>query len=77
MGSAPTLMTTAQLAERLHLRPQTLRKWRIAGHGPRWIRLSPGRGRIVYSLRDVEIWLASRAHRSTSEEQPGGEDRGR
>lgn len=69
MDPHPELMTTAQAADLLHLKPQTLRKWRVTGAGPRYIRLgAPGRGRVVYAVRDIQLWLAARAHRSTSEE---------
>jgi len=73
MTDSDHLVTTAQLARRLHLKPQTLRKWRCTGQGPRFVRLGPPRrGRVVYSMQDVQHWLASRAFRSTSEEQARG-----
>jgi hypothetical protein len=64
-----TLMTTAQVAAMLNVKDQTVRAWRLRGTGPRYHRMGPfPNARVVYALRDVEVWLGSRAHRSTSEE---------
>lgn len=69
MTDTQTLLTTAQAAAHLHVQPQTMRKWRLTGRGPRFHRLGPyPNGRVRYDMRDVRAWLGSRARRSTSEE---------
>ncbi|MBI4516723.1 MAG: helix-turn-helix domain-containing protein [Deltaproteobacteria bacterium] len=49
------LLTDAELAEILHVMPQTLARWRAAGRGPKWIRLETGL--VRYDIRDVEAYL--------------------
>lgn len=44
-------LTTNQLAERWHLTPLTLIRWRKAGKGPKWLKV--GR-RILYPVANVE-----------------------
>jgi len=61
-------LTTNQLAERLQVRPQTLRVWRLAGKGPRYVRLGSRRGRVLYPIAEVDTWLEDRTFGSTSEE---------
>jgi predicted DNA-binding transcriptional regulator AlpA len=60
MKSNPThLLTTAQVAERLNVRPATLEKSRSMGVGdfPPFIRF--GRN-VRYCPTDVESWISSR-----------------
>jgi hypothetical protein len=46
-----------QVAAQLHVKPGTLRKWRLLGRGPEFVRV----GRSVrYRVDDVEAWLDSR-----------------
>lgn len=50
-------MQDTQAALILGLRPNTLRKWRVLGRGPRYRKL----GRSVrYSASDLEEWLNTR-----------------
>lgn len=64
------LITAAELARRLHISVQTLAIWRLKeGLGPPYFRAG---GRILYSLADVEFWLASRKRASTSESVGAG-----
>lgn len=50
----PDLLTTAEVAELLHLPEGTLRTWRHQGTGPRSFKL----GALVrYERRDVLEWL--------------------
>ena len=50
-------LTTDELAERLSLPAETVKRWRKTGTGPRFIRV----GRHVrYRLADVEAWEKSR-----------------
>jgi hypothetical protein len=61
--------TTVSLAAFLHFKPQTLRKWRLSGEGPHYIRLGhTNRGRVLYRREDVEQWLQTRTFRHTAEE---------
>jgi excisionase family DNA binding protein len=51
---APTLLTTQQLADVLHVTVGTLHKWSYRGTGPRFIKVG---GRNRYRVSDVEAWL--------------------
>ena len=62
------LLTTKQAANRLGLRPQTLRKWRCFGGGPRYVRLGGRRGRAMYSPSTLEEWVSARTFTGTCEE---------
>lgn len=68
-STTPTLLTTPQAAAWLNLKPQTLRKWRWQGTGPRFVRLgiSP-QSPAAYRLADLEAWLEARSFASTAEE---------
>ncbi|MFZ5477679.1 MAG: helix-turn-helix transcriptional regulator [Myxococcota bacterium] len=62
-------LSTADLAALLDLKPQTLRKKRLTGDGPPYVRLGAGpAARVVYRRSDVEEWLASHTFKSTSAE---------
>jgi transposase-like protein len=64
-----TMLTTSQTALRLGVRPQTLRKWRLLGKGPKYIRLGESSGsRVSYRLSEIEDWLGRHSYSSTSEE---------
>jgi excisionase family DNA binding protein len=52
------LLTIKQAAERLHVSARTLRRWYLAGEGPKMIKLSERR--IGIRLRDFDAWLAER-----------------
>lgn len=43
----------------------TLANWRVAGKGPRFVRLSPRK--IAYRIEDLDRWLGERVYQSTSE----------
>ncbi|MFJ3229763.1 helix-turn-helix transcriptional regulator [Streptomyces sp. NPDC086787] len=67
-GSAATaldpeeLLTPIEAARVTKLSVSTLKDKRWKGTGPRYIKLSPGRGgRIRYRRRDVEQWLTGRS----------------
>ncbi|MDO9076660.1 MAG: helix-turn-helix domain-containing protein [Brevundimonas sp.] len=59
-----TLLSTTDVARRLGVAEITLRKWRIYGAGPRFIRCGAN---VRYREADLEDWLASRTVASTSE----------
>lgn len=49
-------LTTAEVAELLHVKPDTVRKWRQeVGKGPRWTRW-PGTRLVRYESAEVERW---------------------
>jgi len=58
---------TEGLARRLRISPRTVEGWRVRGGGPPFLRIGRGRGRIIYDLADVEIWLVSCRRISTSD----------
>lgn len=58
---APALATPAEVAAFLggEFSEKTLANWRSAGKGPKYIKLSSGRGGSVrYEWADVHAWLA-------------------
>lgn len=58
------LLDTERVAKVCGLHEVTLRKWRITGEGPRFVRL----GRAVrYRRADLDAYLARRAFTSTTE----------
>lgn len=60
----PGLKLSRQAAEHLNVAEQTLRAWRLRGHGPRFIKL--GRS-IRYDPQDLDDWVASNRRTSTSD----------
>jgi predicted DNA-binding transcriptional regulator AlpA len=63
------LLTTRAAAELLCLDQRTLERFRIAGTGPRFVKMGKS---IRYRPSDLETWLAAKTHSSTSSssEQP-------
>jgi predicted DNA-binding transcriptional regulator AlpA len=55
----PVLLTTADVAEVLHVNRSTLSRWRASGTGPRVVWLSPTMPR--YRRADVADWLRRQA----------------
>lgn len=52
-----TVLTSKQLAIRWGLAENTIRKWRVAGIGPTYMKLGDGRAAEVrYRIVDVEQW---------------------
>ena len=62
------LLSAAQAARVLGVKPQTLAVWRLRGRGPRFIRLGGPRGRVKYDKATLEEWIAERTFQSTSQE---------
>lgn len=60
MAAPDRLWTEAELAARYGLSPRTLRNWRAAGTGPRFIKV--GR-RVLYPEPEVARWEANRPRR--------------
>lgn len=70
---ATELLTEAEAAERLGVRPKTLARWRWKGGiGPDHRKI--GR-KVRYALSDVEEYLAATRRRSTSDPGPGERSR--
>lgn len=67
---APTpLIASSDAAAFLGVKPQTLRKWRVSGSGPRYVRVGGGpHGRVAYRIADLEAWISSRSFAHTAEE---------
>ena len=63
------LLSTRAAAAYLGLQPQTLRRWRMHGTGPTYIRLgNHARARVGYRERDLVGWLEAHAFSSTAAE---------
>jgi predicted DNA-binding transcriptional regulator AlpA len=58
-----TLLNTEQVAEQLGLAPITLRKWRVEGFGPKFVRCGSN---VRYLSADVAAWIAANTVCSTS-----------
>ena len=54
MDSSLRVLSTIEVAALLSIKPQTLRKWRMYGGGPRYVRLG---GRVGYHASDIEAWI--------------------
>jgi hypothetical protein len=67
-SQAPRLREKAAAAH-VALSPHTLRKLRVTGGGPEFIKC--GRA-VIYSLADLDAWLNAKRRRSTSD-NGGGE----
>jgi predicted DNA-binding transcriptional regulator AlpA len=60
----PEFLTPAELSAIVRKTGMTLRRWRLAGTGPRFVRLESGH--VLYPLSEVQSWLKARATRSAS-----------
>jgi len=56
-----TLWTSEQVAERLAVSLDTVRRWRSLGTGPRYSRLGPDGCAVRYRQADVEMFIAETA----------------
>jgi predicted DNA-binding transcriptional regulator AlpA len=66
------LLDQRQAAHLLRLSVRTLERHRVAGTGPRFIRL--GRRLIRYRVSDLAEWVDGGLRNSTSETSPRGPD---
>lgn len=55
MNESDRLLTTAEAAEYLGLKPATLETWRWAGKGPSYLKLHGAS--VRYRRRDLERWV--------------------
>lgn len=60
---AQDLMSTREVAAHLRVRPQTLKKWRILGTGPRFVKIG---FRVFYRSADIKAWIDGRLRTGTS-----------
>ena len=58
----PDLLTVAELADHLGVKPSTVYHWRVRGYGPTAVKIS---GRVRYRLADVDAWVAEHAEETT------------
>jgi predicted DNA-binding transcriptional regulator AlpA len=69
LTEADQLLTSIRTAERIGVKPQTLRLWRHQGKGPQYIRLGDtSKARVGYFESDILDWLNERRFSSTTEE---------
>lgn len=50
-------LTDVEVAEYLSVSVSTVRRWRLTGGGPRWVRI--GGSSIRYPITDLEAYVAS------------------
>ena len=63
-----SLISSKQAAKLLGISPKTLKSWRSAGKGPRFLKLgSAPQAAVRYDRAEIEAWLAERAFSSTSD----------
>lgn len=55
-------LTSDALAERWHLSPRTLERWRWEGFGPSHLKIG---GRVLYRIEDVEAYERESLQRET------------
>lgn len=56
LSPSSQLLSTAQVSNLLNLRAATLKKWRVLGTGPKYIRV--GTRTVRYRLADVKRFVA-------------------
>jgi len=49
-----------EAAKRIGVSRHTLARWAKEGQGPAYFRTGPVRGRVWYSVADIDAWMASR-----------------
>jgi predicted DNA-binding transcriptional regulator AlpA len=64
---ATELLTDAEVAELIGVKPKTLARWRWKGQGPVFRKI--GR-KVRYARSDIEAYIAGSARRSTSDPGP-------
>jgi hypothetical protein len=61
---SPRYLTQVELAVRWRISPRTLERWRWAGEGPRFLKVS---GKVLYRIEDIEAFEAAHVRSSTDE----------
>ena len=69
MTTASMLLTTAEAAAHIGVKPNTLERWRTYGTGPEFIKINPHSLRSPMRYREsvLEAWLAERTCTNTSQ----------
>ena len=70
-----SLISSTDTAKLLGIKPQTLRLWRYKGIGPKFVRYQNDRGRVYYSMEEIERFIQERTFSSTTEVTVGRSDR--
>ena len=60
--------TPRQTARYIGVTVRTLTEWRRVGGGPAFVRLGLRTGRVRYSKRELDNWMAQRQHAHTAAE---------
>jgi hypothetical protein len=63
-GISQALVDETRAAQLLDLRVKTLRRWRWAGKGPRFVKLGSA---VRYALADLDMFIAAGRRTSTSD----------
>jgi len=66
---AETFFNQTKLADRWHISPRTLERWRWQGEGPRFLKVG---GRVLYRHDDVLEYEQGRLRASTAEQPASG-----
>ena len=71
VNANPVLMRETKVAELLGVTVHALRKWRVQGRGPRYVKFwEPGKNRrtaaVRYDEQDARLWLDSRLRGGSS-----------
>lgn len=70
------LVSSKDAAKMIGIKPQTLRLWRYAGRGPRFVRLGENRYcQTAYRVSDIEAWIEAHSYSTTAEETVKGPNR--
>jgi hypothetical protein len=60
MNQQQQMLTSDELAERWRVTRFTVRRWRMEGNGPPYLKLGAGaKSRVLYLLKDIEDWESS------------------
>jgi len=63
------MLTARQVSENyIPVKPQTLALWRVAGRGPKYVKLGY---RVFYRLSEVREWLDHQTRTSTRDQNEG------
>ncbi len=58
--------TTAEVSARYRIPERTLKRWRMTGAGPAYVRMGPRRA--LYREQDLEDWTTARVFHRVSDE---------
>jgi len=60
MNQQQQMLTSDELAERWRVTRFTVRRWRMEGNGPPYLKLGAGaKSKVLYLLKDIEDWESS------------------